>query len=125
MNLILVIIGVVLLFGMMYMCKSKSMFQQNEMVSTPVTEKTDSINNNSVLVFYAPWCGYCKKSMSEFKKAAQAESGIMLINADLDENKSLAKKYNVKGFPTIVRGDGTVYTGDRNSNSIIDFYNNK
>ncbi len=125
MNLVLVIIGITLLFGMMYMCKSKSFFQQNETLSTPVTAKSESINNNSVLIFYAPWCGYCKKSMPEFKKAAQAENGIMLVNADLDENKSLAKKYNVKGFPTIVRGDGTVYTGDRNSNSIIDFYNNK
>ena len=74
---------------------------------------------NTVYIFYAPWCGYCKKSMDDFNQASNKNSKIRLINSD--QNPDLVKKYNVKGFPTIIKSNGQIYSGDRSTSSILDF----
>ena len=59
--------------------------------------------------FYAPWCGHCKNLAPEWESAAKTLSEakldppITLANVDATEedNKPLATKYGVKGFPTI------------------------
>ena len=59
--------------------------------------------------FYAPWCGHCKNLAPEWESAAKTLSEadldppIVLANLDATEedNKALATKYGVKGFPTI------------------------
>ena len=86
--------------------------------------KYDSVSDRTVLIFYAPWCGHCKSSMPEFTKASESpNTDILLVNSDDPAAKSLMNKYSVNGFPTIVRGDNTPYTGERTSQDIIDFAN--
>jgi thiol-disulfide isomerase/thioredoxin len=54
-----------------------------------------------VLFFYKKGCNYCKPFLPMVEKLKQ--SGIMKIQAILgDENKKIAKKYNIKYYPTIV-----------------------
>jgi thiol-disulfide isomerase/thioredoxin len=78
--------------------------------------------SNKVYIFYAPWCGHCKKSMGEFTKASEdPDTDIELIDTTKDTNKELMEKYDVKGFPTIMRSDGKKYTGPRKADSIIKF----
>merc|ERR1711904_338625 len=60
----------------------------------------------SGVFFYAPWCGHCKKAKPEWAEAAKMleEDNIPLfaVNLDEDENRPLAQKYQIQGFPTIM-----------------------
>ena len=89
---------------------------------TSAGSKSDSITKDTVLIFYAPWCGHCKRSMGEFKEAMMQGNGkVMLINSDDPESKDLVEKYGISGFPTIMKASGEKYTGPRDAKSIIKF----
>ena len=70
-----------------------------------------------VALFYAEWCGHCKTMKPEYEKATSALNGsknpkgktLRFEKVDCDENKELAKKYDVSGYPTIkiLNDDGT------------------
>ena len=135
---LIIIIIFVLLFLINNMCKKKSSspspsiksnfgksnfgksnFNKGSEYSSPNDTKVDNINSDSVLIFYANWCGHCKKSMPEFIKVNKMNDKIILI--DSDEYPDLIKKYKVNGFPTIMKANGEKYSGDRESKSISDF----
>jgi protein disulfide-isomerase len=87
---------------------------------SPDNTKMENVTDDTVLIFYAPWCGHCKRSMNDFKQAASmGSSKIMLINSD--EEPEAVKQYNVRGFPTIMKASGETYTGGRDASSIIEF----
>jgi len=97
--------------------------------SIPVPEQDiqglDKIPEGKTAIFFASWCGHCRASMNEFKKAVQNSDGLVIMIPESNENRKLMKNYNVRGFPTIVKSDGTVYTGPRMAQDIIDFANGK
>ena len=56
------------------------------------------------VMYFAEWCGHCKRTKPEFQKLMNDYKGdikIIMIDAESDENKELVKSQNIGGFPTI------------------------
>ena len=82
--------------------------------------KNADLSGLTIVLFYAPWCGHCKKLMPEFDEFAKEKKGdkkIKIIKVDCVENTKMAKKYGIESFPTIkCLKDGkqvSEYTGER------------
>lgn len=53
------------------------------------------------VMFYAPWCGHCKKLMPAFDQLGSNFEGVTITKIDCDKNPDVAKAHGVQGFPTI------------------------
>ena len=52
--------------------------------------------------FQAEWCGPCKTLAPIVKEVYKAmDDKIRIIKIDVDKNQALAKKYQVRGVPTL------------------------
>lgn len=74
------------------------------------------------VIFYAEWCGHCKRTMPEFQQLMDSYKGnvkVMAIDAEAKENEELVKAQRIEGFPTIrlyptgLSGEYSEYTGGR------------
>lgn len=82
-----------------------------------------------MIMFYAPWCGHCKKAMPEFEGAsADADKDIQFGKVDCTSEQSLCSDYDVQGYPTIkFFGGGKIedFNGARDKSSFINFAENQ
>lgn len=80
----------------------------------------------TLVKFFAPWCGHCKKMAGDFKEAATELKGkAVLVDLDATVEKEVAAKYEVKGFPTLkLFSKGEVisdYKGGRTKDALIKY----
>jgi len=83
--------------------------------------------------FYAPWCGHCKSLAPEYAKAAQKLAGqenIALAKIDATVEADIAKKYGVRGYPTLKwfkkdPENAMEYGGGRKEPEIVSWINKK
>jgi len=84
--------------------------------------------DNLLVEFYAPWCGHCKKLDPEYSAAAkilaEQEPPKSIAKVDATENKELAERFGIQGFPTLhwfVGGERSDYTGGRTTDTIVEW----
>jgi thioredoxin 1 len=59
---------------------------------------------NKVIKFSADWCGPCKAMKPQFDKFHNSlkESGVEMVDLDVDQNHEEASKYGVRSIPFTV-----------------------
>eukprot|EP01028_Stygiella_incarcerata_P003617 TRINITY_DN17484_c0_g1_i1.p1 TRINITY_DN17484_c0_g1~~TRINITY_DN17484_c0_g1_i1.p1 ORF type:complete len:470 (+),score=120.52 TRINITY_DN17484_c0_g1_i1:115-1524(+) len=75
-----------------------------------------------VVEFYAPWCGHCQSFSPAYEKLAKEmrSQGLFRVGAvDCDADKSMASRFGIQGFPSILvfQGGSTTSKGRRMKNN--------
>ena len=53
--------------------------------------------------FFATWCGPCKMMSPVIDEIAAEKAGVVdVFKIDVDENQSIAQKYQVMSIPTLI-----------------------
>jgi len=63
----------------------------------------------TLVEFFAPWCGHCKKLApvwEDLAAAFESTDKIQIAKVDADAEKDLGKRFGVQGFPTLKFFDG-------------------
>ena len=58
-----------------------------------------------LVLFYAPWCGFCKKMKPDYLEAAQELKGVgnlAAVDVTKPANSVVRDAFNITGFPTII-----------------------
>lgn len=51
--------------------------------------------------FWAEWCGPCKMIAPILDELSTEKTAITIVKVDVDKNPEIAKKYGVRGIPTM------------------------
>jgi len=125
---------VVVLFGAYYLI-SKHNREVNTIDSFDNEQPNLKASSGEVIValFYADWCPHCVSFKPDYKKAMSELNGneykgktLRFVMVDCEKYKSLAKKYDVNGFPTvkILNDDGSneEYDGERTFEGLSSYF---
>lgn len=70
-----------------------------------------------LLDFYANWCGHCQKLLPLLDEVAVEMDGkVQIKKVNVDENRELAQKFEVKGLPTMI-----LFKGGSEADRLIGF----
>ena len=87
-----------------------------------------------LVMFYAPWCGHCKKLAPIWDELGEKYKGmkgadVVIAKLDATANDIPTPKIKVTGFPTLVwvtkSGETNVYSGGRELADLTKFVNEK
>lgn len=95
----------------------------------------DSFNHavekgTTIVKFFAPWCGHCKRMAPTWdelagKFAGSSDAKVAKVDCTLDENRELCNEQGVDGFPTIfIYKNGEKleeYNGSRSLDDLFEF----
>lgn len=105
---LLVIFSVCLLFGL---------------VQGGVVDLTDETfgsflkeNPHSLIKFFAPWCGHCKKLAPDWEALGESDPGFVVAKVDCTVQTQTCTDQGIRGYPTVkafVNGVATDHRGPR------------
>lgn len=87
--------------------------------------------DKKLVLFYADWCGHCKKIKPDWDAAATDinKDGTKMIKVNCgggtDSDKEIMEKYSIDGYPTIIvfeNGNATPYNGKRTKEDFIEAF---
>lgn len=94
-------------------------------VMDPVT--TSLVHGPWFIMFFAPWCGHCKRLMpiwDEFAESHGDHINVARVDCDDSNSKGLCSQFDVSGYPTVLYlRDGKVYRyrGERSLTGFLQF----
>jgi protein disulfide-isomerase-like protein len=93
--------------------------------------ETTTKGKNSLIKFYAPWCGHCKAlapKWDQLGKQLESKEDVVVAKFDATAN-DVPGGFDVRGFPTIYyqAADGTTeqYQGGREVNDFVQYLRSK
>jgi len=84
-------------------------------------------NDNTLVKFYAPWCGHCKKMAPDYISAsdkADVEGKVKFAEVDVTEENELGSEFEIRGFPTLKyfsKGEVFDYEGGRSEQDLLNY----
>ncbi|EAS07374.1 thioredoxin (macronuclear) [Tetrahymena thermophila SB210] len=60
------------------------------------------LTKNTFGMFYAPWCGHCKKLIPTYDEFAEKATDINVVAVDCTTNRAICDQLDVKGYPTLL-----------------------
>jgi protein disulfide-isomerase-like protein len=94
----------------------------------PAKLEDEIATGKKLVLFYADWCGHCKKIKPEWDETAKEinkeDKKMLKVNCGggSEEEKEIMSKYNIDGYPTIIVFDNGVaspYEGKRDKESFM------
>jgi protein disulfide-isomerase-like protein len=90
-------------------------------------------DTDSLVEFYAPWCGHCKSLAHDYAVLGEAmekanPKNVVAGKVNCVAEATLCQKYGVQGYPTIkffAKGVSEDYQGGRTVDDFIDFLNKR
>jgi len=88
-------------------------------------------DGKKMVLFYADWCGHCKKIKPDWddaaKEANKEDKKMIKVNCGggTEKDKELMSKYNIEGYPTIIifdNGTPSEYSGKRTKDDFLSIF---
>ena len=120
------LLAVLLVLYLLYINFLKEGFE-----SKPAELDEQIASGKKVVLFYADWCGHCKKIKPVWDEAAKEvnkdEKKMIKVNCGegTKEEKAIMDKYDIDGYPTIIifqDGKPSKYEGNRNKEDFLGLF---
>jgi len=99
--------------------------------SKPADLEEQISSGKKLVLFYADWCGHCKKVKPDWDEAAKQmnkdEKKMIKVNCGegTKDDKAVMEKYNIDGYPTIIifqDGKPSKYEGNRSKDDFLGLF---
>jgi len=122
---LIVLLAVLLILYLLYV-NSKEGFE-----AAPEELESQIKDGKKLVLFYADWCGHCKKIKPDWDDAAKdankEDKKMIKVNCGggTEKDKELMSKYNIEGYPTIIifdDGKPAEYSGKRTKDDFLSIF---
>ncbi|KAL4510743.1 hypothetical protein ABPG72_004897 [Tetrahymena utriculariae] len=60
------------------------------------------LTKNTFGMFYAPWCGHCKKLIPTYDEFAEKTADVNVVAVDCTSSRAICDQLDIKGYPTLL-----------------------
>jgi thioredoxin-like negative regulator of GroEL len=126
---ILLLLGLLIIFIIISVFVYKK--YTKKMLYNPNNEYINNDKKGQLMLFYAAWCPHSKTTLKQWyaykeKYSGTSDYSVSFTEIDCDENTSLADKYNINEYPTIILlldNKKYIYDAQMNDTTLTQFIN--